>query len=170
MAEPGHQSRDRAAAVLPADPETDVLDGESMKAKRLLKRGWVVLDQLQQAGRFWRNRYFQALKPVFDTAAFLSLTVITASLLVLCAASALAQGGVPVWTNRYDGPGNGLDYPAAIAVDRGGNVFVTGTAYTSDSIPQYTTIKYANSGVPLWTNRYDGGGANAIAVDNRGDQ
>ena len=30
--------------------------------------------------------------------------------------------GVPLWTNRYHGPGNGRDKASAVAVDRGGNV------------------------------------------------
>src|SRR5204862_2798940 len=66
--------------------------------------------------------------------------------------------GVPLWTNRYSGLGYGDDYPAAIVVDSGGNVFVTGsatphgTSYDTD----YATIKYSNAGVPLWTNLYNG--------------
>ena len=46
-------------------------------------------------------------------------------------------GGVPLWTNGARGP---------VAVDGGGNVFVTGSS----------TIKYSGAGVPLWTNRYNG--------------
>jgi len=46
---------------------------------------------------------------------------------LLCPASAHAQGGVPLWTNLYQGAANGGASPAAIAVDRTGNVFVTGS-------------------------------------------
>src|SRR2546425_7040450 len=34
--------------------------------------------------------------------------------------------GVPLWTNRYDGPGHSADYFGAVAVGANGNVFVTG--------------------------------------------
>jgi len=86
---------------------------------------------------------------------------------------AYSNAGAPLWTNRYDGPANLSDEARAIAVDGSGNVFVTGPS--SDSIKEdYATIAYSNSGVPLWTNRYNPGGlvttlSRAIAVDNSGN-
>jgi hypothetical protein len=93
----------------------------------------------------------------------------TSSLLLLGPAFAHAQGGVPLWTNRYPKAG-----ASAIAVDGSGNVFVTGISYWNGSNADYVTIKYSNTGVPLWTNRHNGPGngddvANAIAVDNGGN-
>ncbi len=83
--------------------------------------------------------------------------------------------GVPLWTNRYNGPGNNLDEAKALAVDDAGNVFVTGHSYssTTSSSADYATIKYASSGVPLWTNRYTFSGssvdqATGIAVNSGG--
>jgi hypothetical protein len=81
---------------------------------------------------------------------------------------------VPLWTNRYNGPGNGDDFPYAMAVDGSGNVFVTGHSEGSVSSTDYATIKYSNAGVPLWTNRYDGLGhdydiPSAMAVDDSGN-
>jgi hypothetical protein len=86
---------------------------------------------------------------------------------------AYSNAGVPLWTNHYAGPGNDDDLVNAIAIDGGGNVFVTGQSYgTNDSA--YATIAYSNTGVPLWTNRYNitasgYDGANAIAVDECGN-
>ncbi|HEY6169839.1 MAG TPA: SBBP repeat-containing protein, partial [Verrucomicrobiae bacterium] len=82
--------------------------------------------------------------------------------------------GVPLWTNRYNGPGDYDDFAYAIAVDGSGNVFVTGYSFGNGSSADYATIKYSGAGVPLWTNRYNGPGNNvdaayAIAVDGSGD-
>jgi hypothetical protein len=90
-----------------------------------------------------------------------------------------SSGGVPLWTNRYNGPGNFLDGANALALDASGDVFVTGgsqdgTGPLSDVFIDYATIKYSSTGVPLWTNRYNGPGNNhdtatALAVDASGD-
>ena len=83
---------------------------------------------------------------------------------------AYSPTGIPLWTNRYNGPGNSSQ-ANALAVAQNGNVFVTG--YTSSGGSDYATIGYSNSGVPLWTNRYDGlagsDRATAIAVDSNGN-
>ena len=74
--------------------------------------------------------------------------------------------GVPLWTNRYNGPANYHDQAKAIAIDSSGNVFVTGHSYGTNTGFDYATIKYSNAGAPLWTNRYDGpAGNNDDAVD-----
>jgi hypothetical protein len=48
--------------------------------------------------------------------------------------------GVPLWTNRYNGPGNGDDWPqtkSSLAIGSDGAVYVAGT---SDG--DFTTVKY----------------------------
>jgi uncharacterized delta-60 repeat protein len=85
-----------------------------------------------------------------------------------------SSAGVPLWTNRYNGPGNSDDYANALAVDASGNVFVTGSSTVNSSNVDYATIKYSGAGVALWTNRYNGPGngddqAVAAAVDSSGN-
>jgi hypothetical protein len=87
---------------------------------------------------------------------------------------AYSSAGIPLWTNRYNGPGNGIDRASAIATDRNGNVFVTGYSTGSGSGNDYATIAYSNAGIPLWTNRYNESGtyddeATAITVDTNGN-
>ncbi|HWX18995.1 MAG TPA: SBBP repeat-containing protein [Candidatus Binatia bacterium] len=52
-----------------------------------------------------------------------------------------SSGGVPLWTSRYNGPGNGQDQAAAIAVDSRGSVFVTGSSWNGTNY-DFATIKY----------------------------
>src|SRR4030095_12591310 len=91
--------------------------------------------------------------------------------LIFAALRAQAQGGVPLWTNRYSDPVTGSAEGRAVAVDRNGNVFVTGLSITSSNGSDFVTIKYSSAGVPLWTNRYDGPGSGTdewprMAVDH----
>ncbi len=60
---------------------------------------------------------------------------------------AYSSAGIPLWTNRYNGPGNGDDWPSAIAVDSSGNVFVTGHSWNGINF-DYVTIKYSSSVPP----------------------
>jgi len=53
-----------------------------------------------------------------------------------------STSGAPLFTNRYNGPANGNDQASALAVDTGGNVFVTGTSWNG-TIYEFATIKYA---------------------------
>ena len=85
-----------------------------------------------------------------------------------------SAAGVPLWTNRYSGPANRADQPAGLVVDGSGNVIVTGYSTGVSSSADYATLKYSNSGVPQWTNRYNGPGnsvdqASAVATDSSGN-
>lgn len=82
--------------------------------------------------------------------------------------------GQEQWVAHYNGPGSD-DFARAIAVDRFGNVYVTGYSrrFVSGDF-DYATIKYDSSGQQQWVARYndpgDGGDyAFAIAVDGSGN-
>lgn len=63
--------------------------------------------------------------------------------------------GSLLWTNIY--PDGYDDLFPKIATDKNGNVFIAGASVTNNlDYPDYVTIKYSNSGVPLWTNLYNG--------------
>ena len=72
------------------------------------------------------------------------------------------------WVARYNGPRSDMDQPSAIAVDREGNVYVTGRSFGSRSNLDYATIKYNASGEEQWIRRQIGGGF-SIAVDAAGN-
>jgi hypothetical protein len=92
-----------------------------------------------------RKTIGQITVALFTTLAFPALTP-----------RAFAQGGIPLWTNRYVAPG-GLAEPRALAADASGNVFVTGDANaTPNGRVDFVTLAYSSAGVPLWTNGYDG--------------
>jgi uncharacterized delta-60 repeat protein len=81
-----------------------------------------------------------------------------------------SSAGVPLWTNMYNGPGNGPDYAYVVAADHSDNVIVTGLSTAIGNYYDFATIKYSSAGVPLWTNFYNGpannhDGAYAMAVD-----
>jgi uncharacterized delta-60 repeat protein len=78
------------------------------------------------------------------------------------------------WISRYNGPGNGDEYPSDIAVDSSGNVYVTGYSAGSGTSGDYATIKYLPNGDTAWVRRYNGpGNANDrawdIAIDGSGN-
>ncbi|MBI5471876.1 MAG: T9SS type A sorting domain-containing protein [Ignavibacteriae bacterium] len=82
--------------------------------------------------------------------------------------------GREVWSARFDGPTHGTDAPAALAVDKNGNVYVTGSCSAGGLGTDIATIKYSSTGDEVWVHRYSGS-ANmsdygvAIACDNIGN-
>ena len=84
------------------------------------------------------------------------------------------SSGTQQWVQRYNGPGNFIDFANDIAIDNSGNVYVTGASKGSTSNSDYCTIKYNPSGAQQWVKRYDGpgnsvDGANSIAIDTFGN-
>jgi len=86
------------------------------------------------------------------------------------------SNGEQLWFVSYNGPGNIGDYGKSLALDKSGNVYVTGSTYvfgTSGSSNNYATIKYNSQGIQQWAAVYDGpgnyyDGATSIAVDSSG--
>ncbi len=83
------------------------------------------------------------------------------------------SSGSQLWVARYDGPANYYDYAYAIAIDKAGNVYVTGESYGGTS-SDYATVAYDSMGNQLWLARYNGPGngrdmAYAIDTDNAGN-
>jgi len=73
--------------------------------------------------------------------------------LLAATCSALAQAGVPLWTNRYNGPDDRDDWARAVAVDKAGQIYVTGATRSAGQLVTQT-IKYDSNGLPLWTNHF----------------
>ncbi len=84
------------------------------------------------------------------------------------------SAGQQQWVARYNGPANGLDSAAAIALDSLGNVYVAGESAGQGTRNDYATVKYNSTGEEQWVVRYNGPAnrddqANAIAVDASGN-
>ncbi|MCI0449682.1 MAG: SBBP repeat-containing protein [Chlorobi bacterium] len=83
-----------------------------------------------------------------------------------------ASDGNQLWVSRYNEPGNGDDKAFGIAVDRIGNIYVTG--YITRIGTDIYTIKYNSNGVYIWGQLINGTAndddkAFGIAVDSLGD-
>ncbi|KPL02941.1 MAG: hypothetical protein AMJ90_04485 [candidate division Zixibacteria bacterium SM23_73_2] len=81
--------------------------------------------------------------------------------------------GDTAWVRRYNGPADGTDAAHALAVDRFGNVYVTGASDGSGTKSDFTTIKYYPDGDTVWVRRYNGAAnswddAKTIALDGSG--
>jgi hypothetical protein len=78
------------------------------------------------------------------------------------------------WAISYDGPIKSFDYATALAVDRFGNVYVTGESDGEGIDLDYATIKYSTLGLERWVARFGGPGssaddATALAMDDHGN-
>ncbi len=84
------------------------------------------------------------------------------------------SSGNLMWSMLYNNSGSSDDRANAIAVDKQGNVYVTGMSYSASSSYDYATVKYDIDGNWVWTKRYNGVGtgsdeAKAIVVDTSGN-
>ena len=81
--------------------------------------------------------------------------------------------GEELWVARYDGPGSRFDYGIDLALDRSGNIYVTGWSDSAGWSVDIATIKYDPSGSEEWVMRYDGtendhDEPEAITIDEHG--
>jgi len=67
------------------------------------------------------------------------------------------MNGNLLWSQTYDGPGNGNDYMSDIGIDNSGSVVVTGSIYI-DSVNKsdYGIVKYLSTGNFQWANSFNG--------------
>jgi hypothetical protein len=84
------------------------------------------------------------------------------------------SSGDTAWVRRYNGTGDSIDYPVAIAVDASENIYVTGSSWGGGTDYDYATIKYYPNGDTAWVRRYNGTGDStdlvaALAVDSSGN-
>lgn len=86
------------------------------------------------------------------------------------------SSGNQEWAARYDGF-QGVDYPTGIAIDKAGNIYVTGGSEGNGTLDDVVTIKYNYDGVQQWVARYNGPdnssehafGHHGVKVDNNGN-
>ncbi|MXN90750.1 T9SS type A sorting domain-containing protein [Flavobacterium sp. Sd200] len=81
-----------------------------------------------------------------------------------------SPGGVMIWDNTFDNGNEGIEIPNAMVTGADGSVYITGIAWSGNSV-DYLTLKYNSNGVEQWhhTENPTGGEtwseAMAVAVD-----
>jgi hypothetical protein len=78
------------------------------------------------------------------------------------------------WVQRFNSPGNYNDYVTDMAIDKSGNVYLTGYVQVNDTDQNFVTIKYNTQGIEQWARYYDGPDHRedkpvVIAVDDSGN-
>lgn len=75
-----------------------------------------------------------------------------------------ATDGTLLWSQDYNGTGNGHDAPASIIIDSG-DVFITGGSFGSTTLLDYATLRLrGGDGLIIWQQRYDYSGLYDAAV------
>jgi len=76
--------------------------------------------------------------------------------------------GEQQWISFYNGDGNDFDITTAVKSDVSGNIYVTGSSYSSNTVEDFATVKYNSAGVQQWVETYDGvaGGSDIVTALN----
>jgi len=78
-----------------------------------------------------------------------------------------SASGNTLWTNRFNGLGDGIDRAVKVVADGSGNVYITGRSSNGND-DDYVTIKYNNAGAQQWIKYDDRGGrdrSTGMAID-----
>jgi hypothetical protein len=67
-----------------------------------------------------------------------------------------SSSGTRLLILKYNGPADSTDFATCIAIDNSGNIIVSGGSIGNDGSYDYCTIKYNNSGLVQWIQRYNG--------------
>lgn len=68
-----------------------------------------------------------------------------------------SPNGNRLWSTRYDGPAHDYDCPKAMALDKNGNVYVTGLSWGGDKTwEDIVVVKFDPDGNLVWTERWNG--------------
>ena len=78
------------------------------------------------------------------------------------------------WTHRYTGPKASADEPSDLAVDKSGNIYVTGRSLVGGDFYSFITVKFNSSGTREWVSKFNGppfsnSVGNSVQVDNSGN-
>ncbi len=82
--------------------------------------------------------------------------------------------GTKLWEKTYDSGKDGLEVPNSMTTDASGNVYITGIAWSGNSV-DFLTIKYNSNGAEQWHRTENPAGgeswneATAIVTDNEGN-
>ncbi len=82
-----------------------------------------------------------------------------------CATIKYTSAGIPLWTNRYNGPMNRNDFASGVAVDANGNIIVSGYSDGTDGSYDFVTMKYICVPEPVLTGLQLTNGAFQLRVD-----
>jgi uncharacterized delta-60 repeat protein len=83
-----------------------------------------------------------------------------------------SNSGLRLWAVAYNGIGNFNDYPASMAIDDVGYIYIAGTTYVTQNKTDIVILKYDFDGMLIWSRIYNGpldssDDASDIAVDNQ---